>query len=734
MARTRAAIVVILCFSFTLSFGQQLPSSIPPKVEPQQPQKTAVPQPSPSPSPSPEVADEIDVVKISTNLVQVDAVVTDKSGKRVTDLRADEVEMLEDGKSQKVTNFAYIENEVKKAVKPAPVVKKVDPLAAPQVDAKPRYEDIKRTVALVVDDIGLSFESAYYVRRALKKFVDEQVQDDDLVAIIRTAGGIGTLQQFTTDRRMLYAAAENVKWNPRGLARINAVPSIDLAPDVAPPGGTGITPDADVDEFREDVFTAGTLGALRYVVKGLGELPGRKSLVLFSDGFTMFTSDSLTNIRIVAALQGLIDQANRSAVVIYTVDARGLQVLGLTAADSGGDFTRMQEALSKRRADFNDAQQGLDFLAANTGGFSIKNSNDINNGIKKVMEDQQGYYLIGYRPDDTFDTPNGRTKYHHIKLKIKRPGDYKVRMRDGFYGITDEKRAAIAQTPQQQIRNALASPFGASGVQLKLTSIFANAETGSFVHSYLHVKASDLTFTTEPDGAHKAMFDIVVVSYGDNGMVLEQMGQTRQLSIKDKQFQDFLNNGFVYNIRLPIRKAGGYQLRTAVRDRASSRVGSASQFIEVPDIKKDRLLMSGIILRGVPLATYLKGVTSGETDEAVETADQNANPAVRQFNTGMALIYGFGIYNAKLDKSTRQPKLKTQVRIFRNGESIFVGNEVPFDPAGQKDPKRFQVGGAIQLASNMTPGEYIIQVITTDLLASEKKQVTSQWMSFDITK
>ena len=71
-------------------------------------------------------------------------------------------------------------------------------------------------MALVVDDLGLSFESAYYVRRALKKFLDQQMQPDDLVAIMRTGGGIGALQQFTSDKRQLYAAVEKVKWNPSG--------------------------------------------------------------------------------------------------------------------------------------------------------------------------------------------------------------------------------------------------------------------------------------------------------------------------------------------------------------------------------------------------------------------------------------------------------------------------------------------------------------------------------------
>src|SRR5205823_13012047 len=93
-----------------------------------------------------------------------------------------------------------------------------------------RPEQIRRTIALVVDDLSLSFESAYQTRRALKKFVDEQMQEGDLVAIVRTGAGIGALQQFTSDKAMLYAAIEKVKWNPLGSGGISAFAPVEDAP------------------------------------------------------------------------------------------------------------------------------------------------------------------------------------------------------------------------------------------------------------------------------------------------------------------------------------------------------------------------------------------------------------------------------------------------------------------------------------------------------------------------
>src|SRR5437764_7632630 len=177
--------------------------------------------PPPAPVLQTQKPEDVDVVRITTNLVQVDAVVTDKNGKPVTDLKPEEVEIFEDGHKQKITHFTFNLTEsapTERVAKPAAT----DKTAPPIPTARIRLEDIKRTIAIVVDDLGLSFESTHFVRRALKKFVDEQMQPGDLVAIIRTSGGMGALQSSTADRRQLYASIERVKWYPAGRAGVAA--------------------------------------------------------------------------------------------------------------------------------------------------------------------------------------------------------------------------------------------------------------------------------------------------------------------------------------------------------------------------------------------------------------------------------------------------------------------------------------------------------------------------------
>ena len=736
-------------------------------------------------------AEEEEVVRITTNLVQVDAVVTDKSGRPVTDLRPEEFEILEDGKPQKITNFSYISTETAPARQPvAGAATPVDKNGPPVPPTRLRPGQVRRTIALVVDDLGLSFESTYYVRQALKKFVDRQMQQGDLVAIIRTGGGIGALQQFTSDKRQLYAAIERVRWNPSGRGGISAFAPIEANPVTRSSVNgddrsdtTGRSAGDELNNFREDLFTVGTLGALNFIVRGLRELPGRKSILLISDGFPLLrletgalglspgaaagirggapprtgrtTPGALERSeRVIEALHRLTDLANRASVVIYTMDARGLQTLGLTAADNTAGLTpdQLEAELSDRRSSFYESQSGLIYLAQQTGGFAIRNNNDLAGGIHRVIEDQKGYYLIGYRPDEsTFDS-TGRRRFHRVAVKVKRLG-LRVRSRTGFYGITDEEAHPAPRTPGEELMSALTSPFASGSVHLRLTSFFGNdPKEGSYVRSLLSIDPHDLTFKKDADGRQRASFDVLAITFGDNGRVVDQVGRTYTLSAPPEAYQRALRDGFVYYLKVPIKKAGAYQLRTALRDTASARVGSASQFIEVPEINKNRLALSGLVVSGMTLPAAGKSSNKQSTDRASTGAtpspapaqnsedgtgdaeDAQAGPAVRRFHHGMAMRYGYVIFNAQQDRTTRRPQLQTQVRLFRDAQQVFAGKLLPFDPGNQTDLKRLVAGGALQLGTGMQPGEYVLQVVVVDTLAREKYRTATQWIDFEIIK
>jgi VWFA-related protein len=702
---------------------------------------------TPTPTPKP-TENTDDVVKISTTLIQVDVTVTDKNGKVVTDLKPEDFEIFENGEKQNISNFSYINTtpEAKAAPTPKPDKNEIS-VPIPPVQIRP--EQVRRTIALVVDDLGISFESMHFVRRALKKFVDEQMLPNDLVAIIRTGGGVGALQQFTSDKRQLYAAIEKIRWNPMGRAGIGAFTTIEpsLLEELQAAGDTTITEEDIQDEkdrntafneMREDLFSVGTLGAINFVVKGMDELPGRKAIMLFSDGFSVCTETDLRNdpgrcTEMTERMKELTDLCNRAAVNIYSIDSRGLQTLSLTAADRPlGNPQAIQQALRDRAAENWDKQEGLAFLANETGGRAFFNNNDFNQSLEKALDEQKGYYLLAYQPDDdTFDAKTRR--FNKLTVKVNRPGA-NVRYRSGFFSVADkeEVKQPVQATPAVQIQRALTSPFAVNGINLRLNTLFGfNPTTGSFTNSLLHVNAADLQFNDAPDGKKKASFDVLAVSFGENGVPIDTISKNYVLTVSNEMHEKITKDGFVYHFLFPVKKPGAFQMRVAIRDTATSKVGSANQFVEAPDLKKGRLTLSGIVLENMTENQWNALQTASSNNARERGTDPMQDTSLRRFKKGTILRYAVEVYNAKFNP-TQKPEVQTQIRVFRDGKLILNGKTAPFNLEGQTDFRKLNFSAALALGSEMSVGDYVLQIIVIDNSAKKKNKLATQWVQFEV--
>ncbi|HVE58211.1 MAG TPA: VWA domain-containing protein [Pyrinomonadaceae bacterium] len=693
------------------------------------------------PSETPPVDDK-DSIKISTTLIQVDVTVTDKDGKIVTDLKPEDFEVYENGKKQTITNFSFISvNKPAEKINPQPV--KPDKNAVPIPPVRLKSEQVRRTYALVVDDLGLNFGNVYWVQQSLRKFINEQMQEGDLVAIVRTGSGIGALQSFTSDKRQLLAGIDKIKWNSFGRSGVGTFAPIgttlkeDLQGSKDSDGKTKNPEGADedkefqrqTDEFRNENFSVGTLGALNYIIRGMRELPGRKAVVLFSEGFVL-TSNGQPS-RVFDKMRVLADLANRSSVVIYTIDPRGLQVPGMANADDdirqvipeNFDPATFDDGRGQREQDFTDSQQSLRYLAYQTGGVPFINQNNIDKGLRQAVNDQSSYYLLGYQPDDESFDPK-KAKFNKLEVKLTRPG-LKIRYRSGFFGITDEKIQNIAQTPQQKLLTALTSPFSANGINLSLYPVFQNdAKNGDLIQALVFIDAKDLQFTKTAAGQQKAVFDIVAMTFGDNGITVDRLSKTFTLEISEKTYRNLLEKGFVYTLSVPIKKAGAYQFRIALRDTVSDKIGSASQFIEVPNVKK-RLVLSNIVLDNFTLNEWQKIKLGGSPDESERSLLYDA--ALRQYKRGTILRYDYAIYNPN---QTRQ--IETRLRLIKDGKVVYEENPTAVKTDDQKDLQRIQAAGAVSLGKDLEVGNYVLQVIATD--KTDAKKFASQFVEFEIVK
>lgn len=686
---------------------------------------TALGQNKPAPQPQQPPDDQEDVIKISTNLVQVDVVVT-KDGKMVTDLTADDFEIFEDGRKQTITNFAYISNVPTSAPEPAAnTAKKNKDAVVPYVPVKPT--DPRRIMAFVVDDLGIAWENIPLVKRQLRKFINEQMAPNDLVAIIRTGGELGVLQQFTNDKRLLMRAVDRLRWNS-----CNRVGIHTFAPVGSSAGNICGSRSYDL-----------TLAALGFIVDSMGYLPGRKSLVLLSDSMPVETQEfesfgagplaagttrdeRLTlgqySENVYGALQRVAERAIRSSVVIYSVETFGLVNTGISAADpfplgtrqvwggvQGTPETGPQQTarlISERNQVLWDRRLGGDQIARQTGGFQIRNSNSYD--FDRILRDQSGYYLLGYRPsEETFNR-----KFHHIKAKVKRSG-MSLRTRFGFIGVTEEEAKRVKPTPRSVANLALASPFAAQDIEVDLTSFFADDKnSGSVVRSFVYVDPKDLTFT-RADGRYHTTLELYGVVFGDNGVIVEQRADSATLNLSDADYEQITRDGIGIGFDMPAKRPGVYQVRVVARDKASSKIGSAGQYMAVPDLKKkQQLAVSGVVLGTL------------NPDKTI------AKSGVRRFPSGSDLYYAYNLYNVT-DESGNQRDLVMDVMLFRDGKIV---QTVPEVAIGAPDGDRVFVGGTLRLAPELEPGHYHLQVLVRNRNVKQKGPAVAQWADFELEK
>lgn len=691
--------------------------------------------------PSSAPASDDDVVKISSALVQIDVTATDKDGKQISDLSADDIEVFENGKPQKITNFSYFSlapNAVREQKSKSTIV--------PPVSFKLRPEQIRRTIVLVVDDLGLSFGSMFATREALKKFVDEQMLPDDLVAIIRTSAGLGSLQQFTSDKRILYAAIKKVSWSPLSRSGISVFDPIrpttkDYLNGQQRNGKTmsveGNEKDKEleklVNETREGQYAVGTLGAIRYVIEGMKSLPGRKAVILFSDGFKLFNRDISGNQNSVAnvqqAIDNLTDSANRAGVVINSIDARGIpDPAGLSAADDtiGLSLEDVEKIEINRRNEFFYNQDGLSYLAYKTGGRFYKNGNFLSVAVSKILNDQKGYYLIGYQPDDdTFDYK--KLKYNKLEIRSKRV-DVKLNYRKGFIALPDEKLKQFEKPAEEKLIEALFSPFNSGDIEMRLTSVYLNDEKeGSYVRALMHLDSKTVKFVDQPNGDKKVSFELFAYTFGESGKVVGSFRKGYTINIKPENLAKIKEKGFAYTMKIPVKDSGAYQLRLAVRDVEGNRLGSASQFIEIPNLEKEKLAFSGMMLQNLTAEQWNKKANG---IELTDIPDTQTVTATRTFQRGTILFYSYILYN-QLSNSASNLQIRTQAKLYREGELVFEGKPSPLDLTQQTDFKRIEADGAITLGKNLAPGNYVLQIVAENALANKNKTVT-QWIDFEL--
>ncbi len=358
------------------------------------------------------------IFRLSVSLVQLDAVVSDRKGHPVTTLGTDDFVVLQDGRPQKVTAASYVDMGESW----------VDSSGLPPLSPESlKPADARRIVAIVVDDSRMSMESVNAAKIGLLKYTEREFQSGDLAMLITTSGSYRHAPELTFSRPVLRSSINRLRYT-LGAVRPGSV--FDPVTSISDFSNS-------YDSFQERNFAVSALERVSAAIEMLRPLPGRKSVVLVSEGFSIFGFGMDTSI-VRDAMQQLVDHSNRAGVVIYALDPRGLVVTGLTAADSAAPGINGGASVpDKRLAALRDSQDGLRYMADETGGFAVINNNDLSRGLGRIMADQRGYYLIGYQPEAGTLAADSSGRFRHVKIKVKRKG-LRVRTRSGFYAVASE--------------------------------------------------------------------------------------------------------------------------------------------------------------------------------------------------------------------------------------------------------------------------------------------------------
>ena len=683
--------------------------------------------------------DSIDPLKImvSVNEVRIDVVVLDKKGNQITDLTADDFEVFQDNKRQTITSGVYIDSQPNNAARTAATRKEAQNIPQFPTTAL-KKEDVRRTILFVVDDYALSFENGYYTKMALRNFVEKQMQTGDLVAIIRTDYGNRSLNMFLSDKREVFA-------------RINAMSSTkamrleDIEKDYM--GDQVVRSREDSTEFKKGAQNAmkeyvarfqsniheKQITALFYSIDVMKNMPGRKILNMMTPFSTHSSDDKQEIFSHYRNLYGrLADEALRAGVVINYLDMDGLD------ASRGYRYIESQGYIIVQSFD-NRAIP----LPGRTGGVIIRDSNFFLSGIGKEAESlMKGYYLISYTPPpDTFETRDKKDVYHRLKVRVKRSGAV-VHTRDGFFGKLESE--PDVETTKNPLIEAIYSPFKQDDINVNIAAGYVkDAEAGYLVRSWIHLDPEDIKIMESEDGGARIDLETLFLASDIDGGVQDARYEKYTFTIEPENKVENIawikKHGIRFSLLLPVKKPGSYYVRIAVQEKESGKVGSAYQFLEIPDLSKKNMALSNIfMLTSADDLTWMLSDATKEIDKGVFfpmfQAEEVRSPALRTYLPGDNLQTLAMIYNADA-KALARSEIETQTILYKDGVEFMRGEPTPITPDKVDNPGSIPLLNRLTVGTNMPPGDYVLQILATEKKNGKKKEnVASQTLGFTVVE
>jgi len=683
------------------------------------PSSAQTPPPTPAASPAPAQAPPPEAPSFPSQVEQVtvDVVVTDKKGAPVTGLGAKDFALAEDGEAQAIATFEAVQVPASPSAA-APAKPRISSNMAPEIHSG-------RTFVIVFDDIHLTPFQARRAKVAVTEFLTGGVREGDRVTLVATGGGAWWSTRMEAGREELITLLKRLEGrhipdrSPERMTDYEAM-RIHIYRDPQVTGrvsrrfenygvnvnrlgdSRGMDPFPLLSSRAAEVYYQATarnritLEVLERVLLSLAGTKGRKSLILVSEGFIHDPN--------MDEFKKVVQASRRSNAAIYFLDTRGLEGMPeMFTAEFGPPID--QQDVGAAFSETIEASEGSESLASDSGGFSVRNSNDLSKGIRRIADESQAYYLLGYSPTNT--RRDGRFR----KIQVKIPGGkrYKVRARKGYYAPLEGKNA-LARKPgsgDPDIQSALDSPFDVAEIPLRMTAyVFDETILGKAnVVIVAETEVMDFAFQEEGGRFLDTLEFLLVAAHRETGEYYryDQKVEMKLLpATREKLVWYPLSREFEL-------APGGYQAKLVVRDKNSGRIGTLVHEFEVPPLGPFRV--------STPvLSDSLQPQPAGET----AATPQPTMLARRDFASGGMLLARFEVYGAAKEKASGMPRVTAGYVIRRNdGTVVSRADPTPIQPTSLGRLMRL-VGTKLEGTS---PGDYELVLSLKDEIAGKALEV-----------
>ncbi|HXG90983.1 MAG TPA: VWA domain-containing protein [Blastocatellia bacterium] len=685
-----------------------------------------------------------DTIKLQTTEVFVDAIVFDRKSRLVTDLTPQDFEIYEDGVAQEISSFRIFRGS---PATPSTASNAQPAAAEPQSVAS---REMPNLTIVLLDYSTTQFEHQKLIQDASIKYVEQKLQPNDFMAVFILGSGLRLLTDFTNDKTKLIEALKTADVTGSALATDRATLNANIAagqselsqlPDndapTIPSGPAAATAAAALMTRLSNLATAiiaqhvgsldlalrsaldqrqsiNVLTAIRSIALGVKGIEGRKTLLLFSEGFVV--GPALED-----QLHSVVSLANRSQLAIYAIESQGLETKEIK-----GDLVPRDELTSAvtnpsenknprggetvfdrvRHVGGDVRESPLRFMANASGGFLIRNTNDLSTGLARVDQEMHSYYLLSYRPKN--EKLDGR--FRQIRVNVKRPG-LSIRARNGYYAIPAGYEF-LTPAEYEAVDLAHSGTRAATFPLFFRVASFQQAANQYTIPAILEIPSNALRFDSV-EGKFTARLLILGMVRDNAGNLLKRFGGPVQVSVTEDEYK-ILKPGtvsFMNYIQLPV--GGPYSFEVIVKDLLSGAVSSGERAMHLH--QPDPLLSLSTIL------------LAREVDKAVNTSAQFLSvqgakilPSARcQFRNGDNLIFYFDIYRPQVEPQTKKTNLSIGLSLMREGQLVNVrlpSYQVSESPAEQNP--RITFTRFLHLAG-LPPGNYTLVVSVKDALGNQ---------------